>query len=303
MTSLALSILLWSNPTPAKPSKAVEQRRQQVAERHLTEVQVPGEDLGGQRSAWVHVPDGPGPWPVVLAFHGGRNNSGLNMAPRLEPVFDEDVLLVFPNGGNRPPMNTGWIGPGFEQWGNDPTQDIRYVYALIDALAQRWDIDREHVYATGFSNGGYMTQVLWCNASDLIKGAFIVGSVFAKPVAAQCNPTQHHPIGIMVGSADRKLAADHNLSLSETTDLARQILGCKRKSTTTTLPDRGDQTEVTHTVWAKCDEDLVVELFEIENGGHFWPGHGSDDPHKSRDVSATEQAFRFLHERAGLPQR
>lgn len=301
MTSLVLSTLLWINPTLARPSDAADQRRRKMAERYLTELAVPGDDLGGQRSAWAHVPDSPGPWPVVLAFHGGRNHSGLNMAPRLQSAFDEDVLLVFPNGGNRPPKHTGWVGPGFEQWGNDPTQDVRYTYALIEALDQRWDIDREHVYAVGFSNGGYMTQLLWCNASELIKGAFIVGSILARPVVEQCQPTHPRPIGFMVGDADSKLTMDHTLSFGESTDFARKILGCKRKSSTTTLPDRGDQTEVTHTVWAKCDDELVVELFEIDNGGHFWPGHGAEDAHKSRDVDATEQAFRFLHERAGLP--
>jgi poly(3-hydroxybutyrate) depolymerase len=57
---------------------------------------------------------------------------------------------------------------------------------------------------------------------------------------------------------------------------------------------------VTHKRWNQCAGGAVFEYWEIEGGGHTWPGHGRPAPDKSRDVNATVEMLRFFRENGGL---
>ncbi|MDL2408090.1 hypothetical protein PY650_21020 [Rhizobium calliandrae] len=72
------------------------------------------------------------------------------------------------------------------------------------------------------------------------------------------------------------------LSVPETTEYWRRIDGCTGENATP-LPrlDPHDLTRASLVQWSGCRPDTGVQLYRIENGGHFWPhlvGSGNNNP-------------------------
>lgn len=262
-------------------------------------VEIEAENIGGKRSAYVFVPETRGPLAIVFAFHGGRNNNGLDMAPRLEGAEREGVLLVFPNGTRTGGKNSGWTGPEHDDEA-DSMRDVNFVRALIDEMDRRYEIDRKRVYAAGFSGGAYLTQWLWCQASDDIHGFFVVSRAMPVVMAEQCPAKPARPVALMLGTADDGLVNRHQMSFDDTLSFIAGRLECKGDPRTETLPDNDDSTTVNHSIWNRCARGASFEYWEIVGGGHAWPGYGKPEADKSRDVDATAEMVRFFRENGGL---
>lgn len=112
---------------------------------------------GLTRQYRVYVPpiyDGSPPAPLVLAFHM-YTGSGRTMAwtTHLNRIADrEGFIVAYPEG-----YKMSWAD-GSGQFAADLAQvdDLVFVTTLIDALSERFAIDAGWVYATGFSNGGFL---------------------------------------------------------------------------------------------------------------------------------------------------
>lgn len=268
----------------------------------LVQVTVDREDIGGERTAWVHVPEKrPAEVPVVLAFHGGKGRSGTDMAPNFEAVLGEPFLYVFPNGKALADGEPGWTGYGREAEGEDPLRDIRFVGALLDRLDEAYDIDRDRVYAAGFSNGGYMSWHLACLSPETLAGVAIVAKPFLAELESRCAMAKPVPLLYIQGTDDTRATwdgtASRTLSAPDTVARFSGLYGCRDRHDET-LPDLGDQTIVTRSTWT-CDR-AGLEFYKIEGGGHFWPRkQPAGPPGLSRDLEASEAAIQFFRAHGG----
>jgi polyhydroxybutyrate depolymerase len=132
------------------------------------------------RTALVCTPDNaPGPWPVLLAFHG-RASDGYQMAvaTRLHEAWPEAVV-VYPYGltGSPGPINqdgAGWqSNPGENQ-----DRDVAFTDAILRGLAQYYPVDPQRVFAVGHSNGARMASVLW-----VLRGRYFTSFAFSAAQA------------------------------------------------------------------------------------------------------------------------
>ncbi len=48
--------------------------------------------------------------------------------------------------------------------------DINYFHEIIDVLVKKYNVDEEHVFVVGWSNGGHMAYRLACEMSGRIAG-------------------------------------------------------------------------------------------------------------------------------------
>lgn len=118
-----------------------------------------------------HVIVGPkaeAPAPLVFLWHG-YGASAASIAPVLEPgrfwpeavvAIGEGLPRTFPHfdAVERP----GWqIAPG-----EHGDRDLAFFDAMLEEIAGDGCIDRDRVYSTGFSNGGYFSNVLGCMRGD-----------------------------------------------------------------------------------------------------------------------------------------
>jgi polyhydroxybutyrate depolymerase len=121
---------------------------------------------GVPRTALVHVPARArvAATPVVFVFHGhGGSAEQAASSFHLHQLWPE-AIVVYPQGLDTPGALTdpegnraGWQrGPGDQE-----DRDLAFFDALLARLKSELRVDAHRVYATGHSNGGAFTYLLW----------------------------------------------------------------------------------------------------------------------------------------------
>jgi polyhydroxybutyrate depolymerase len=259
-----------------------------MAQNYLTISGVKGQK-GNDRQYKVHVPPSYSPttpMPVLFCLHGLTQNpvmfcldSGVAWNTKSDA---EGFILVMPNG-----YQTSWNGGtccgGAVTAGLD---DVSLMRAIFVEVAAHLNVDPHRVYATGLSNGGYLSYRLACEASDLfvaiaptagaVGTAAIGGAVDGGlPVTSMtsdlmsCAPT--HPVSVLDihGTSNPIIAYD-----AQAPSLAKLYAadGCSAMTSPATVPmSGGDTTCVTYRGCPMCP-DVEVTGCSIQGGGHCWFG-------------------------------
>ncbi len=155
---------------------------------------------GDFRSYDLHVPpgyDGSTPLPLVIDFHGhGSNRAQQRLVSGFQARANiENFLVAYPDG-----LFNSWNGGaccGGAVANN--IDDVGFTRALVEHIGQQARVDRRRVYATGISNGGFMTHRLACEAPDLI-AAFAPVAAFVA--FAPCQPSRPVALQMFMGLTD-----------------------------------------------------------------------------------------------------
>ncbi len=130
--------------------------------------------VGGlQRTYRVYVPDSldeSRAAPLIIALHGG-GGSGRGMIDLTQGGFntladESGFVVVYPDAAEK-----NWNdGRGIERYRSqrENIDDVGFISALIDKLADQLNIDLNRVYVIGMSNGAIMSFRLACELSDKI---------------------------------------------------------------------------------------------------------------------------------------
>jgi len=250
--------------------------------------------------------------PLVMVFHGGFG-SGSRIARHIgmNRVADrEKFLVVYPDG-----VDSHWNdGRSTTASGAD---DVSFVLALIKHISAEYRIDQKRLYATGISNGGYLTQRLACELTDKIAAFAPVSSTMPVALHASCRPTK--PVSmLMINGKDDPLVPWNGgeltsgkrmggkggvvISVPETFEFWRAHDGCSGEGVVTALPDTDpdDGTRVDESRYADCKLGSEVILLTIEGGGHTWPGSPEKPRMKKRtgrtsyDINASQVIWNFF---------
>ncbi len=137
---------------------------------------------GYDREALVYLPPGDTniPAPVVFVFHGhGGHSSNVLNSFAINRLWPE-AISVYPQGLNTPGRLTDPEGkfPGWQKSGGDRNdRDLKFFDALLARLQKTRKIDTNHIYATGHSNGGGFTYVLWAERGDVLAAVAPVAAI------------------------------------------------------------------------------------------------------------------------------
>ena len=147
------------------------------------------------RSAQVYTPDGfdsSFALPVVLNFHGfgGMALDHMTYTDMASTADEQSFLLVCPQGSlldGYPHWNNALPGPD----NKSDADDLGYLAKLIQALDDEYIIDRERIYACGFSNGGMMAYALACYLNNEIAAVACISGCLGDTSAtcAHVHPT------------------------------------------------------------------------------------------------------------------
>ena len=122
----------------------------------LVEVGTTAQD-GTDLRAWLVLPEGDGPHPLLLWVHGGPLSSWNGWSWRWNPwlMAARGYAVLLPD----PALSTGYgldmVRRGWGDWGGAPYTD---VLALTDAALQRDDLDAGRTAVMGGSYGGYLAN-------------------------------------------------------------------------------------------------------------------------------------------------
>jgi len=256
------------------------------------------------------------PTPFVFALHGRTDNgNGIAYITGMSEVADENnFIVVYPDG-----LNFGWNYVRGSAYFNDvgDHNDTQFLRNLIDDLSLDLNLDRSRGYVTGFSNGGFMTQRLACEAPDLFAAfAPIAGSLYQGSEDVCAESQVPVPVMFIHGTEDESIPWN---GTRVQTQLGGQVIvsasvpeyiafwtrynGCNVEDDGEyeLLPNQEDE-DITSTQFRRfedCTDRGVIDVYLIENGGHTWPGRPvlSDVlGATSMDFNASEVIWEFFAE-------
>ncbi len=216
--------------------------------------------------------------PLVIAMHGGFGSAAnlQNQSQLSQKADQENFIVVYPEGVraglfNIRTWNAGWCcGKASES----DVDDVGFINALMDTLIEKYAIDEDRIYATGMSNGGFMSFRLACELSDRIAA---IAPVAASMSMVECTPTEKLPViqfhsyldasvppqgGIGSGPSDH-----YNPPLDSVLNFWADIDSCSNVNDTIV-----NSNQYTHIAWTGCSCNYRIEHYISKDGGHSWPG-------------------------------
>ena len=198
--------------------------------------------------------------PVVFAFHG--HGGSMTQAARsfsYHTVWPE-AMVVYMQGLNTPGKLTdpegkrsGWqSGPGDQK-----DRDLKFFDAVFASLKAECHVDMRRVYATGHSNGGGFTYLLWSTRGDI----FAAVAPSASVPGAEGRNLKPKPALHVAGQKDILVKWEWQ---DRTMEAIRKINGCDE--TGTPWDKSGD---LVGTIYPSKSGTPVVTL--ISPGGHQFP--------------------------------
>lgn len=278
---------------------------------------------GMRRTYRVHIPasyDRSKPIPVVMVFHGLGGNGALMKALTQFDIYADkkNFVVIYPDG----------LGSRWDDGPRTNNGDVQFVSDLLAKLSTAINIDRRHISAVGYSNGGHFVMYLAC-VTNWLNSIGVVAAAMMDAAANQCG-SGRTPAMFFVGTADPLVPSDdaqHNatlgklgdavglsglgslsvpmaklggvMSAEETVEFWAKKNGSSTSPYTSQMPDTNshDGTNVVRETFGGLGSEVVY--YKIQNGGHTWPGAIYNGPGDivgkvSQDIDATELLTDFF---------
>jgi polyhydroxybutyrate depolymerase len=248
-------------------------------------------------------------------LHGG-GGTAKGMIPIVgggfEPIADrEGFLVVYPDGIEKR-WNDGRTD--FQPPEQLAVDDVGFIAAILDQLEATYTVDKNRVYSTGISNGGFMSFRLACDLSDRFVAIAPVAASMGKALSQVAAPKQ--PVSVLMIHGDEDPLVPYSggtvgfprgkprgecLGVDATMELWSQWNACPAKSLELNFPNLApfDQTRTVARARGPGTEGAEVVACTVTGGGHTWPGGKQYLPvflvgRTARDFNACEVIWRFF---------
>lgn len=264
---------------------------------------------GVERTYLLHVPasyNAKTPVPLLLMLHGrGGDGERISALTGFSKLADEkNFIVVYPDG-----LDNQWNYvkdvPGYSSMTQD---DTGFLLALLDEVRDQYSIDDKRVYVAGFSNGGFMTQRLACDAPERFAAFASVSAAGFGGMVELCQTPSPLSFLFIHGTADgvipwQGLVRGNGYMLApvnETLAFWASYSGCDGDVTDIGFPQKGDSPGTSVTLFSVgCSKGNEVLLYAVKGGGHNWPGVPGFIPEEfagkvNMDIQASEVIWEFF---------
>jgi polyhydroxybutyrate depolymerase len=208
--------------------------------------------------------------PAIFAFHGhGGNMHETAAGMRFENFWPQAIVVYLqglPTNPSADPQGYGWI----YNTGHDGDRDVKFFDAVLATLREKFPVDNRRIYATGFSNGGMFTYVLWGTRASV----FAAFAAVAGRIVPAVHLTEPKPILHVAGEQDTTVPFKDQLQAIK---IARELDGTNKEGTPcgqncTTYRSTKGTPVVTyiHTgghVYPPGTSEMIVKFFEGQSLG------------------------------------
>ena len=236
---------------------------------------------GETRSYVIYIPysyQEDKPTPLMINFHGFGGNAsdyaqnigeynGLNTTAN-----ENNFIVVYPQAVIGPKGSTYWT-PGDNGIENIRQNDIYFTKELISEIASIYNLDKNRVYAVGFSNGGMMSYSLACLGAEFIAAVGIMSGI---SISGDCEtPNISTSIIHFHSTEDNILPYEGNRAYRAVLDVINSWInfnGIPNSSQITTELNDG---RVTRYDYTGGNDGSSFVLYKINSssgrkGGHVW---------------------------------
>jgi polyhydroxybutyrate depolymerase len=217
---------------------------------------------------------------LLFVMHGGGGSPDamLKLADFRTIADREKIILIYPEG-----IETNWNDGRPTNANKIGINDVKFVTDMIKTISAKYAVDSKSIFATGMSNGGFMSSRLACELSDKFAAIAVVAASMEKnTIMPACNPA--NPVSVMYihGTADSFVPfaggtmtkGDGGVVASHTEVISKWVTinKCKTTPTTKDLPDiANDGTTIKETLYTGGTQNSEVVSYIVQNGGHTWP--------------------------------
>jgi polyhydroxybutyrate depolymerase len=213
---------------------------------------------GVEREALVYLPStsSKAKPPVIFAFHGHGGNMYFAARGMAFQNSWPEAIVVYPQGLPTPGIVMDLEGkkPGWQNSaGQQQDRDLKFVDAMLASLREKYSIDDSRIYATGFSNGGLFTYLLFSQRANVF-AAFAPGGAVLLPQVSLSEP---RPVFHYGGKSDRLAKFEKQ---EKTIEQLRKFNGCAGK---------GESCGTNCTIYSSTKRAPVATF--IHPLGHLYP--------------------------------
>ena len=212
-----------------------EIRQAQIDLQRCTGIRMHWTVAGSPRHALVFLPASlitPQHHPLIFAWHGhGGTINKVAQSMHFQTLWPE-AIVVYPQGLPTKTANdkTGG-GHGWQkELGEDNNRDLKFFDAMLATLREKYSIDDDRIYTTGFSNGTGFSYLLWAERGHMLAAIGAVSGVMA--------PSERHksipPRALISIAGEEGKAPD---AVQATVDRAQEINNARGPGQDCSRPD------------------------------------------------------------------
>lgn len=242
---------------------------------------------GTQRGYILSLPEGAHQrhkLPLIMVFHGYkedaaalRKNSGMDRA---------DAIVAYLEG-----VDKAWAPAPYAK--TTGTEDLAFVDAVREQLAEEFSVDRARVFASGMSNGGGFAAFVGCQRPQDFTAVATVSGAFYQRVSEGCStiPMKHIDFHGTADTVIEYAGGERHATVYDSTEEmvseAAERNRCAAEPEVTQLTSR-----ILEQRWLDCDAGM--EHYRIEGGPHVWPGGELDKSGTVPSGFATRRQLEFF---------
>lgn len=238
--------------------------------------------------------------PLVFNFHGYTSNASQQLIyGDFRAIADTEGFIIAHPEGTLLNGSTHWNVGGWTI--GSTVDDVGFTEAMIDAISGTYNINLDRVYATGMSNGGYMSFLLACQLSDKIAAVASVTGSMTPEIYNACDAQHPTPVLQMHGTFDGVVPYNGDTwtkSINEVMQYWVEFNNCDPTPSVQALPnlDILDGSTVEHFIYSNGDNGATTEHYKITGGAHTWPGFifGGAGTGTNQDINASLEIWNFF---------
>lgn len=209
---------------------------------------------GANRNMIVYAPSGIEKGrPLIIQMHGMNQDAPYQKnAAEWEPVADTArFVVVFPNGEGK-------------SWDINGDKDVNFLKAIINEMSNKYGIDKNRVYVSGFSMGGMMSYHAANKMGEMI---------------AAIAPVSGYPIGNPAPASKRMMPIIHThgttddvVNYNSAVSYLKKWVSyekCAGSTVTKPYPANKPGSAAFLEVWNGCDQS-EIRLMSITGKGHWY---------------------------------
>lgn len=243
--------------------------------------------------------------PLLLMLHGRFGSAKLMMETyNMNAIADREIFaILYPDG-----FDHSWAdGRGGTPADKNNINDVKFIESVIQRVAANYPIDQNHIFITGHSNGGFMTQRMLIEKTNLFKAGVSVTAHISKKVLMNSTPTKPISVAFISGTEDPLVPYDGGYVVD-----GEEVLGaedsvrrwiewnqCSKQATFETINKQRDETSLEIYTYKGCKESAEVKLYKLIGAGHMWPGTKQKIPFvnlgkETSQLNASEEIWKIF---------
>jgi polyhydroxybutyrate depolymerase len=143
---------------------------------------------------------------------------------------------------------------------------VQFFRDMVTKISTMGSVDTKRMYSGGFSNGGYMSYRLACEASELLAGIYVVAGAFSKESTFSCQK-QVKPIPVVHFHGTEDSTIRYSLALDSFSRYPNvPAMQCQGSAVRTFA-----QGNVSCEAFLNCNGNGKMEFCTFQGLIHLWP--------------------------------